>query len=145
MHQRMNRLKLTGLAALLLGLAVWLVLSALKDNIVFFYSPSEITDQQRDGRQLRLGGLVAEGSVAINGLEARFVLDDGTAQIPVRFNGALPDLFRVGQGIVADGKFQPDGQFLADSVLAKHDENYMPREIAETLKERGLWQPEAKP
>jgi cytochrome c-type biogenesis protein CcmE len=140
MTRRTNRLLITGCAALILGLAGWLMLTALRDNIVFFYSPGELTSQLKDGRALRLGGLVEEGSVQIDGLEARFVLSDGEGRTQIRFEGALPDLFREGQGIVADGRFHSDGTFIAASVLAKHDENYMPREVADRLKERGLWQ-----
>jgi cytochrome c-type biogenesis protein CcmE len=140
MTRRTNRLLITVCAALILGLAGWLMLNALRDNIVFFYSPGELTSQLTDGRQLRLGGLVEEGSVQIEGLQARFVLTDGEGRTEIRFDGALPDLFREGQGIVADGRFQPDGQFIAATVLAKHDETYMPREVADKLKERGLWQ-----
>ena len=140
MTRRTNRLLITGIAALILGLAGWLMLNALRDNIVFFYSPGELTSQMKDGRQLRLGGLVEEGSVQIDGLQARFVLTDGEGRTQIRFEGALPDLFREGQGIVADGRFDNNGEFIAASVLAKHDENYMPREVADRLKERGLWQ-----
>ena len=140
MTRRTNRLLITVCAALILGLAGWLMLNALRDNIVFFYSPGELTSQLKDGRQLRLGGLVEEGSVQIEGLQVRFVLTDGEGRTEIRFDGALPDLFREGQGIVADGRFQPDGQFIAATVLAKHDETYMPREVADKLKERGLWQ-----
>ena len=142
MTRRTNRLLITLCAALILGLASWLMLNALRDNIVFFYSPGEVTSQLKDGRQLRLGGLVEEGSVQIDGLQARFVLTDGEGRTRIRFEGALPDLFREGQGIVADGRFQEEGEFVAESVLAKHDENYMPREVADRLKERGLWQEE---
>ena len=140
MTRRTNRLLITSIAALILGLAGWLMLNALRDNIVFFYSPGELTSQMKDGRQLRLGGLVEEGSVQIDGLQARFVLTDGEGRTQIRFEGALPDLFREGQGIIADGRFDNNGEFIAASVLAKHDENYMPREVADRLKERGLWQ-----
>ena len=88
---------------------------------------------------MRLGGLVEEGSVSIDGLQARFALGDGTGITPVSYEGALPDLFREGQGVVTQGMFEGD-IFKADSVLAKHDENYMPREIADSLKEKGVWQ-----
>jgi len=129
-------------AGLILGLAGYLVLNALNSNIMLFYSPSEITDAQKQGQRLRLGGLVQQGSVKIDGLQARFSLEDGEGIIPVSFEGALPDLFREGQGIVAQGRFKAD-IFVADSVLAKHDENYMPREIADSLKEKGVWQGQA--
>lgn len=127
------------LAGASLSLALYLVLSALNSNIILFYSPSQITDTQKQGQRLRLGGLVEKDSVSISGLNSQFGLSDGGALITVSYNGALPDLFREGQGIVAQGRFEND-IFEADSVLAKHDEAYMPREIADSLKEQGLWQ-----
>jgi len=123
----------------LLSCAVWLVLSALQDNIVLFYSPSELTEAQKSARQLRIGGLVEDGSVTIDGLVARFAITDGDAVVSVMYEGALPDLFREGQGIIAQGRFEGD-LFTAQSVLAKHDETYMPREIADSLKDKGVWQ-----
>ena len=124
--------------ALLLGGAVALVLTALRDNIVFFYAPSEI-GSVRDGSQIRLGGLVKDGSVVIDGLQSEFVVTDGTAEVTVRTATALPSLFREGQGIVAEGRLR-NGRLQASNVLAKHDETYMPKEIAETLKDKGVWQ-----
>ena len=124
---------------MLLSGAVWLVLSALQENIVLFYSPSELSEAQKSARQLRIGGLVEDGSVAIDGLVARFAIGDGDAVVSVIYEGALPDLFREGQGIIAQGRFEGD-VFTATSVLAKHDENYMPREVADSLKEKGVWQ-----
>ncbi len=126
-------------AGVLLGLAVWLVTSALRDNIVLFFTPSELTLEHKQVKRLRIGGLIAENSVQIDGLNAKFSITDETAQIDVFYEGALPDLFREGQGIIAEGQFQQE-IFVADTVLAKHDENYMPREIAESLKEQGVWQ-----
>lgn len=126
-------------AGVLLGLAVWLVTSALRDNIVLFFTPSELTLEHKQVKRLRIGGLIAENSVQIDGLNAKFSITDETAQIDVFYEGALPDLFREGQGIIAEGQFQQE-IFVADIVLAKHDENYMPREIAESLKEQGVWQ-----
>ena len=117
---------------------MWLVLTALRDNIVFFYTPSEIPADMED-RAIRLGGLVKDGSVDIDGLKARFVVTDGDAEIAVSFDGALPSLFREGQGVVAEGRIT-DGMLTASNVLAKHDETYMPREIANSLKEKGVWQ-----
>ena len=139
MTAKTRRLIVVIFSGLLLGLAGYLVLNALNSNIMLFFSPSEITDAQKQGQRLRLGGLVEEGSVSIDGLQARFVLGDGTGITQVSYEGALPDLFREGQGVVAQGVFEGD-IFKADSVLAKHDENYMPREIADSLKEKGVWQ-----
>ena len=126
--------------ASLLGIAAMLVLGALRDNIVFFYAPSEISQTDRQlGQQLRLGGLVKEGSVEIDGMQSVFIVTDGTADITVRYSNALPSLFREGQGVVAEGQIE-NGVFIAQNVLAKHDENYMPAEVAEKLKEQGVWQ-----
>ena len=125
------------IAALLSG-GVFLVLSALQDNIVLFLTPSELTPEKMTAGQLRIGGLVEEGSVQIDGLQARFSITDSAAVVSVLFNGALPDLFREGQGIIAQGRFE-DNIFRAENVLAKHDETYMPREVAESLKEQGVW------
>ena len=125
------------IAALLSG-GIFLVLSALQDNIVLFFTPSELTPEKTTARQLRIGGLVEEGSVQINGLEARFSITDSAAVVSVLYTGALPDLFREGQGIIAQGRFE-DNIFSAENVLAKHDETYMPREVAESLKEQGVW------
>ena len=124
--------------AVLLSGGVFLVLSALQDNIVLFFTPSELTPEKTTARQLRIGGLVEEGSVQINGLEARFSITDSAAVVNVLYTGALPDLFREGQGIIAQGRFE-DNIFRAENVLAKHDETYMPREVAESLKEQGVW------
>jgi cytochrome c-type biogenesis protein CcmE len=117
-----------------------LVLGALRDNIVFFYTPSEINQSDRQsGRQLRLGGLVKDSSVKIDGMQSVFVVTDGSADITVRYDNALPSLFREGQGVVAEGQIE-NGIFMAQNVLAKHDENYMPAEVADKLKEQGVWQ-----
>ena len=124
--------------AVLLSGGVFLMLSALQDNIVLFFTPSELTPEKTTARQLRIGGLVEEGSVQINGLEARFSITDSAAVVNVLYTGALPDLFREGQGIIAQGRFE-DNIFRAENVLAKHDETYMPREVAESLKEQGVW------
>ena len=124
--------------AALLGGALALVLGALRDNIVFFYTPSEIPADV-EGRAIRLGGLVKTGSVAIDGLKSRFTVTDGEAEIAVSFDGALPSLFREGQGVVAEGRIT-GGTLTASNVLAKHDETYMPREVADSLREKGVWQ-----
>jgi cytochrome c-type biogenesis protein CcmE len=133
-----------GLATL--GLAAFLVLSALNDSIVFFYSPTDVAEKSIPPQQrFRLGGLVSQGTFKrLNGTEVQFVVGDGNRTIEVRYSGLLPDLFREGQGIVAEGKLDPGGRFVADTVLAKHDENYMPREVADSLKQQGLWQHDGK-
>ena len=128
---------IVAIAALLAG-ALALVLGALRENIVFFYTPSEIPADV-DGRAIRLGGLVKTGSVEIDGLNSRFVVTDGEAEIAVSFDGALPSLFREGQGVVAEGRIN-GGSLTASNVLAKHDETYMPREVADSLREKGVWQ-----
>ena len=133
-----KRLAVFAVIAVLLSGGAFLVLSALQDNIVLFFTPSELTPEKTLARQLRIGGLVEEGSVQINGLEARFSITDSAAVVRVFYNGALPDLFREGQGIIAQGSFEDD-IFRAENVLAKHDETYMPREVAESLKEQGVW------
>lgn len=124
--------------AILLGGAVALVLGALRENIVFFYTPSELP-ANIEGRPVRLGGLVKEGSVFVEGLKSRFIVTDGDAEIAVSFDGALPSLFREGQGVVAEGSIS-DGTLTASNVLAKHDETYMPREVADSLRDKGVWQ-----
>ena len=140
MTAKSKRLFVIAAIASLLGIAAMLVLGALRDNIVFFYTPSEINQSDRQpGRQLRLGGLVKDGSVEIDGMQSVFVVTDGSANITVRYNNALPSLFREGQGVVAEGQIE-NGIFMAQNVLAKHDENYMPAEVAEKLKEQGVWQ-----
>ena len=140
MTAKSKRLFVIATIASLLSIAAMLVLGALRDNIVFFYTPSEINQSDRQsGRQLRLGGLVKDGSVKIDGMQSVFVVTDGSANITVRYNNALPSLFREGQGVVAEGRVE-NGIFMARNVLAKHDENYMPAEVAEKLKEQGVWQ-----
>jgi len=140
MTAKSKRLFVITAIASLLGIAAMLVLGALRDNIVFFYTPSEISQSDREsGRQLRLGGLVKDGSVEIDGMQSVFIVTDGSADIIVRYNNALPSLFREGQGVVAEGQIE-NGIFMAQNVLAKHDENYMPAEVADKLKEQGVWQ-----
>ena len=138
MTNKSKRLAVFAVIAALLSGGVFLVLSALQDNIVLFFTPSELTAEKMTARQLRIGVLVEEGSVQIDGLQARFSITDSAAVVSVLFNGALPDLFREGQGIIAQGRFE-DNIFRAENVLAKHDETYMPREVAESLKEQGVW------
>ena len=124
-----------------LGVAATLVLTALNDNIVFFYSPTQVAEKKPGPeRRFRLGGLVEPGSIKKDGPEVRFTVTDLQKTVPVVYRGLLPDLFREGQGVIAEGTLGPDGVFLARDVLAKHDENYMPPEVAKALKESGRWQ-----
>ena len=135
---------LGGLAAL--GVASALVLNAFQDNLVFFFSPSQVTTHEAPvDRSFRLGGLVEEGSVkrSSDSLAVHFVVTDGAQTIPVVYNGLLPDMFREGKGVVAQGKLDKDGVFRADQVLAKHDENYTPKEVADTLKTTAYKEPAA--
>ena len=123
-----------------LGAAVALVLSALSDNLVFFYSPTQMAEKHPGPeRRLRIGGLVEQGSVKKDGQEVRFIVTDLKKTVPVVYRGLLPDLFREGQGVIAEGTLGADGVFTAREVLAKHDEKYMPPEVARALKESGRW------
>jgi cytochrome c-type biogenesis protein CcmE len=124
-----------------LAIAAGLVLYAIRDTIVFFYTPSEVAEKGlTPGARIRLGGLVEKGSVIRNGeTNVTFVITDTVRSVKVGYVGQLPDLFREGQGVVAEGVIDPDGGFKADTVLAKHDENYMPKEVADALKEKGVW------
>ena len=139
-----RRLWIVAAAAPVLALAVGLSLWAMKDNVTYFFSPSEVTEAAAPaGRVIRLGGLVEAGSV-VKGADGTvvFVVTDNVGTSTVSYHGDLPDLFREGQGIVAQGAFRPDRVFEASQVLAKHDETYMPREVADRLKEKGEWRPE---
>lgn len=145
MTRKQKRLTLIGLAGLVLATAIGLVLFALNDKITFFTSPSDLAaGNVRPGVRLRLGGLVEEKSVERDaGTTVRFRVTDGAHAVAVTYTGILPDLFREGQGTVAEGILGPDGVFRADTVLAKHDEKYMPKEVADALKSSGHWQEEA--
>lgn len=144
MTRKKRRLVLIGSAGSVLAIAVALVLFALRDQIVFFRTPTDIAENiVKTGDRVRLGGLVADGSVdRASGEIVRFAVTDTEHTIKVVYKGILPDLFREGQGVVTEGVLGDDGTFTADSVLAKHDENYMPKEVAEALKEKGVWQGE---
>ncbi len=141
MTRRGRRITLLVSAVSVLAVATTLVLIALQDTIVFFYSPTQIAAEEVElNRTIRLGGLVEEGSVRKrDDAVVEFVVTDLAASVQVRFAGILPDLFREGQGIVVTGALAPDGYLVADQVLAKHDENYMPPEVAEALKQSGKW------
>jgi cytochrome c-type biogenesis protein CcmE len=148
MTRKQQRLGLLALGMAALGGATALVLTAFNDNLVFFYSPSELrTKAVAVDRRVRIGGLVQAHSLsrAGDGHGISFRITDGSADIAVVYQGALPDLFREGQGAVAEGKLRPDGVFAASTVLAKHDENYMPREVVDALKKSGHWQEGAHP
>ncbi len=140
--RKQQRLMLVVVALLLLGGATALVMAALSDSVAFFVSPSDIANGKVEaGKRFRLGGLVVPGTVQKggDGGQVTFALSDQVSQVPVSYRGILPDLFREGQGIVAQGSLGPDGQFQATEVLAKHDENYMPPEVADALKKAGVW------
>jgi len=144
MTRKQRRLTLIGTAGAVLAVAVGLILFALNDQIVFFQSPTDIAQKAIPaGQRIRLGGLVEDGTV-VRGENATvsFKVTDTENSIAVTYKGILPDLFREGQGVVTEGIVGPDGVFVADSVLAKHDENYMPKEVTEALKDKGHWQGE---
>jgi cytochrome c-type biogenesis protein CcmE len=147
MTRKQRRLILIGSSLGVLAFAVALVLNSLRESIVFFNSPTDIAEKKSaPGTRVRLGGMVKVGSLQRgDNLQLRFEVTDGNKDIPVSYRGIVPDLFREGQGVVAEGRIEPGGTFVADTVLAKHDENYMPREVVETLKKQGHWQETAAP
>ncbi len=142
MTRKQKRLTVIGGGLAFLGLAAALVFFALGQKTSYFYMPAELTEAKLTaGQRVRLGGLVEDGSVVRGqGTEVQFAVGDGEATVKVAYNGILPDLFREGQGVVTEGVMQSDGSFKADTVLAKHDETYMPKEVADSLKEKGVWQ-----
>jgi cytochrome c-type biogenesis protein CcmE len=143
MTRKQRRLTLIGTALAVLGLSLGLVLYAMRDNIVFFRTPSDVAEKGiQPGTRFRLGGLVREGSVQRDGQRVAFEVKDARGAVPVRYEGILPDLFREGQGVVTEGVLDGSGVFKADTVLARHDETYMPREVADALKKQGHWQGE---
>jgi len=146
MTRKGKRLTLIFGALAVLGLAAGLIMFALRDNIVFFYTPTQLAEKHpAPGARLRIGGLVKQGSlVKGESRDVSFVITDNEKELATTYTGLLPDLFREGQGVVADGMLASDGKFRADSVLAKHDERYMPRDVAEALKKQGVWQGEKK-
>jgi cytochrome c-type biogenesis protein CcmE len=147
MTRKQRRLILIGSSLGVLAFAVALILSSLRESIVFFNSPTDIAENKAaPGKRVRLGGMVKMGSlVRGDNLQVRFEVTDGNRDIPVSYRGIVPDLFREGQGVIAEGHVESGGTFLAETVLAKHDENYMPREVVETLKKQGHWQETAAP
>ena len=142
MNPKYRRLFITIIIVLILGLATKLILMALEDNIVYFYTPNDLIekfgDTQNIQNKIRIGGLVLESSIKKEGEKTIFMITDRKTEVKVVFKGPLPDLFREGQGIVAEGMFQ-NNNFIASEVLAKHDENYMPPEVADALKKNNVW------
>ena len=142
MTRKRRRLVLIGGGLAVLAGAVALMLNAFRDSIVFFNSPTDVAERHiGPGTRIRLGGLVKSGSlVRGDDLKVRFEVTDGSREIAVTYQGVLPDLFREGQGVVAEGALDGSGVFDADTILAKHDETYMPKEVADALKKSGHWQ-----
>jgi cytochrome c-type biogenesis protein CcmE len=142
MTRKQRRLVLIGGSLGVLAVAAALVLNALSDSIVFFNSPTDVVEKHiAVGSRIRIGGLVKPGSLQRgDNLRIRFDVTDGKSDVVVRYQGIVPDLFREGQGVVAEGKLEPGGTLVADTVLAKHDERYMPREVVDSLKKSGRWQ-----
>ena len=142
MTRKQRRLILIGSSLGVLAIAVALVLGSLRESIVFFNSPTDVVEKHvQPGSRIRLGGLVKEGTVQRgDNLAVRFEVTDGNRAIAVSYQGILPDLFREGQGVIAEGTLEPGGGFKADSVLAKHDEKYMPKEVVDALKKQGRWE-----
>lgn len=141
--RKRRRLVMLVSALVVLLLAVGLVMQALKSSLVYFLAPSAVqAGEIEPGRQFRLGGLVVVDSVTRNadGVTVEFVVTDMAEEVSVRYTGLLPDLFREGQGVITEGRLDDNGIFIASSVLAKHDENYMPSEVADALKDAGYWQ-----
>jgi cytochrome c-type biogenesis protein CcmE len=149
MTRKQRRLTMIGGSLAVLAVAAALVLNAMRDSIVFFSTPSMVAEKHvQAGKRFRLGGLVQPGSlVRGDHLAVTFTVADGGASLPVAYKGILPDLFREGQGVVAEGVLDGSGVFKADTVLAKHDETYMPRDVADALKRQGHWKDDygAKP
>ena len=143
MTRKQRRLSvIAGLGAVVI-VAFGLILFALRDQIVFFYSPSDIHEKSvAAGTPIRLGGLVKAGTWKHTGDQNDFIVTDGTTDVAAHYTGILPDLFREGQGVVAEGAMAADGSFAATNVLAKHDEKYMPKEVVDELKEKGEWRPD---
>ncbi len=147
MNPKYRRLFITIIIVLTLGLATNLILMALEDNIVYFYTPNDLIekfgDTQNIQNKIRIGGLVLESSIKKEGEKTIFIITDRKKEVKVVFDGSLPDLFREGQGIVAEGIFK-NKNFIASEVLAKHDENYMPPEVADALRKNNVWKGDAE-
>lgn len=146
MTRKQKRLSIIAGAGVFLAAASALTFYALGQKASYFFMPSDLQAATLEpGQRIRLGGLVEQGSIVRGeGTQVRFAVTDSSQTVPVTYVGILPDLFREGQGVITEGSLGQDGVFVADSVLAKHDENYMPKEVAESLKEKGVWQPETQ-
>ena len=142
MTRKQKRLSVIAGALAFLGAATALTFYALGQKASYFYMPADLQAATlQPGQRIRLGGLVENGSILRGqGTQVEFGVTDSEKRVKVRYTGILPDLFREGQGVITEGSFGPDGEFIADSVLAKHDENYMPKEVADSLKAKGVWQ-----
>ncbi|WP_332687516.1 cytochrome c maturation protein CcmE [Devosia sp.] len=142
MTRKQKRLSVIAGALAFLGAATALTFYALGQKASYFYMPGDLqTATLQPGQRIRLGGLVENGSIVRGqGTQVEFGVTDSEKTVKVRYTGILPDLFREGQGVITEGSFGTDGEFVADSVLAKHDENYMPKEVADSLKAKGVWQ-----
>jgi cytochrome c-type biogenesis protein CcmE len=145
MTKKQKRMALLAIGLLITSAGIALILSNFKENIVFFLSPTDLAERnEMIGKTIRVGGLIKEGSVSTHQLTTEFQLTDLTNTITIRYKGILPALFREGQGMVAKGIMEKDGIFIAQELLAKHDENYMPPEVAKALKKSGKWKGDAK-
>ena len=144
MTRKQKRLAGIGAIGAVIAAAVLLVTTALRDEIVFFYDPTDVVENAKvkPGQNFRLGGLVADESVNKQDTVVEFIVTDGQNSIDVKYDGLLPDLFREGQGVIAEGQLNDSGTFLATNVLAKHDENYIPKELEGVMKDKGVWKGE---
>ena len=144
LSRKQKRLAVIGGLGAVLVTAAGLILYALSDQIVFFYTPGELDAKHvAVGQPVRVGGLVKDGTWVKNGQTNTFIITDGSDDEKVTYVGILPDLFREGQGVIAEGSLAEDGSFVATTVLAKHDEKYIPKEVADAIKQRGEWRPDA--
>lgn len=141
MTRKQKRLAGIGVIGTVIALSVLLVSVALRDEIVFFYDPTEVVTGNKvsPGQSFRIGGLVEDGSVEKNDTLISFVVTDGDNSVSIVFDGILPDLFREGQGVIAEGAMDNEGKFIAQNVLARHDENYIPKELEDVLKDKDMW------
>jgi len=146
MTRKQKRFAGIGIIGAVIALAIFLVTVALRDEIVFFYDPTEVVSGTKVslGQNFRIGGLVKDDSVVKTNTTISFVVTDGENSVPVSFDGILPDLFREGQGIIAEGAMNTEGRFIAQNVLAKHDENYVPKELEDVLKDKDVWKGKKK-
>lgn len=142
MTRKGRRLALIAAGVAVLSLALGLILFAMRSNVTYFFSPAELAEKGvKPGTRLRLGGLVKTGTVEkLDGQKTNFIVTDGNGEVKVTYVGILPDLFREGQGVIAEGMLDAPDRFTAQTVLAKHDEKYVPRELADSLKKQGVWQ-----